>query len=53
MIKQEEGIMKGFVKLTIISSILFAAILFGREKIDINADASIVYQGKEYMQMLV
>jgi hypothetical protein len=48
---QEEGIMKGFVKLTLISSMLFAAILFGREKAELQAekDAGIMYDGKEYV----
>ena len=43
--------MKGFVKLTLLSSMLFTAILFAREKaaVQIETDAGIVYDGKEYV----
>ncbi|MDP6585105.1 MAG: hypothetical protein QF535_10630, partial [Anaerolineales bacterium] len=49
--EQEERIMKGFVQITIISTMLFSAMLFGREKagIHVDADASIVYDGREYV----
>ena len=43
--------MKGFIKLTLISSMLFSAMLFAREKavVQVEADASIVYEGREYV----
>ena len=36
---QEEGPMKGLFKLTLISCMLFATVLLGREKAEIQADA--------------
>ena len=42
--------MKGFVKLTLISSLLFATVLLGREEaFQADEDAGIVYDGKEYI----
>ena len=43
--------MKEFVKLTLISGMLFVGLIFAREKADIQADldAGIVYDGKEYI----
>ena len=43
--------MKGFVKLTLISIMLFATMLFSSEKVDIqlDKDASIVYDGRNYV----
>ena len=42
--------MKGFFKLTIVSIMLFTTMLFSREKAEmqIDTDASIVYDGKNY-----
>ena len=49
--EQEEGIKKGFIRITIISTLLFAGILFAREKAEIqtDTDAGIVYDGRNYV----
>ena len=51
MTKQEEKIMKGFVKITIISAVLLVGVIFAHEKAEIpeNTDASIIYDGKNYV----
>lgn len=43
--------MKGFIRITLISTLLFAGILFAREKAEIQADtdAGIVYDGRNYV----
>ena len=43
--------MKGFIRITLISTLLFAGILFAREKaeIQVDTDAGIVYDGRNYV----
>ena len=49
--QQEERIMKGFVKLTLMGIMLLASMLLAREKTQfhVDTDASIIYDGKNYV----
>ena len=49
IMKQEEIIMKGFIKITLLSTMLIAGLVFAREKAEIDTDVGINHGGKEYI----